>query len=219
MHNNRARIEQALPIEIPYLTPRHLICPLAGVNEEDGPLRSHRARSAQVTAQCRRVSPPVLAHHADGKIAIEHFRMQGIVVADGGYAAQEVPDPSPPHTHVFRHGAMDRNDLRKAVMNVHSPLDIVAIWSSGQSRKERELQVIVRIDESGQYEESAKIKDRPIGRSRSAASSFAQGTVESPAAQLQRTAFTRMRAGGAASAAKNEWIRRAMVSHAVFRAT
>ena len=72
-------------------------------------------------------------------------------------AAKKISNPAPPKAHIFRHGPMLGDKMRKLVVDVFSPIDVVPIGRIGQSWVKCEFQMVMRIDESRQKEKAGEV--------------------------------------------------------------
>ena len=78
-------------------------------------------------------------------------------------SAKQVSYAAPPYTHIFRNGPMFCDEIWEFLMYVFSPIDVIAIRRVGQPWKERELQVIVRVDQAGHEQKPAEVNLRTVG--------------------------------------------------------
>jgi hypothetical protein len=123
------------------------------------------------------------------------------VVADGGYSAKKVSQATPPKANLFGHGSMLRNDVWKSAVYVVSPLDVIAIGRIPQSREQSKLQVIVRIHEAGQEQESAEVDQWGFRFDAGQTGRGAQDTGDAVASDLNRGMRSLSRSEGASSTA------------------
>ena len=81
-------------------------------------------------------------------------------------AAEQISYPTPPKTNIFRNSPVLGNHVRELVVDVLSPIDVVAIGRISQAGEKRILEMVVRVDEAGQNQEPGKINRRVGARPR-----------------------------------------------------
>ncbi len=96
MDKHRAVVESVYAIEIEDLVRAFFVEPSASMQNEwqIGPALSEFA--GEIWLKRGRVRPTKLRHHADRKPGVQYLLAQRVVMADGGYAAEQIADPSPP---------------------------------------------------------------------------------------------------------------------------
>jgi hypothetical protein len=90
--------------------------------------------------------PAIFLDNSDWKIISSQLRPERIVMTNCRDSAKQVSYAAPPYTHIFRNGPMLCDEIWEFLMYIFSPIDVIAIRRGGQPWKERELQVIVRVD-------------------------------------------------------------------------
>src|ERR1700743_2357499 len=73
------------------------------------------------------------------------------------YAAHEIANASPPQSGALGNLLMGRNDIGIICVNVFRPLLGVLVISATEPGEERELQMVVRIDESGEEKIASEV--------------------------------------------------------------
>ena len=76
-------------------------------------------------------------------------------MTDSCDSAKKVPYAAPPYPHILRDRPMLCNNIRKLLVYVLSPIDIIAIRRIRQPREKSELQMIVRVDKTRHNQEAA----------------------------------------------------------------
>lgn len=160
MDQNGSIVQQPQPLKLPNLIAGLLVVPLAGMDDERSAVRSLGTRPAQISAERYTVRPPVPADDAHGKMRVLQLRAWRIVMAHRGDPAEQIPDAAPPEPHRIGDQMLSCDHLSEAMMDVVSPLDVVAIRRPAQPWVKGKLQMIVRIDQSRQDQVAAEIDGR-----------------------------------------------------------
>ena len=113
----------------------------------------------QVWIHLQRMRPAKPGENTDGEVGGEQFARKRVVMADGGYAAEQIADGSPPKTNGLRHLAMTSDERGVGAMDLFGPFDGVLIRSCAEIGKEAELKVIMCVDEAGKQQISGQIDD------------------------------------------------------------
>lgn len=105
----------------------------------------------------QRVGPSIMFHDANRKIVIEN-RLVRIVMANRRDTARQISQAAPQQAQPLGNLQMlaDRRLVR--MIDVPRPLRCVRILTPAQTRKQRELEMIVRVDQSGQNLQPVKIQ-------------------------------------------------------------
>src|SRR6202522_700743 len=101
--------------------------------------------------------PAVFLDHSYRKIFPLHLGPERIVVPYRCCSAEQVSYAAPPQTQAFGHGPVLCNNIGKLLVDVRPPVNVISIGRIRQPAKDRELQMIVCVDESGHNEEATKV--------------------------------------------------------------
>ena len=112
------------------------------------------------------VRPAILTRHVYRELSVEYVAQIGIMVRDRGYATEQVADSSPQHAGIARRTQAFLDGWLFGVMNICGPIAPAWIGAASQPWKERELQMVMSIDEPGKDDVAGEI-DR----------SFAEGGI------------------------------------------
>src|SRR6516162_3958033 len=104
------------------------------------------------------MGPAEVFEDAKGEIFGEDRGIVGIVVTDGGCAAEKIADAAPPEP-CFPRNLTVVGDLGTAgLVDVFSPFEKVLVAAATEPREKREFEMVVSVDEAGENEESVEIK-------------------------------------------------------------
>jgi len=112
---------------------------------------------AEIASQGKRVTPPILPRHSDGKVISPQLRPERIMMTYRSHAAQKIAKPAPPQPRALRNRVMGRDDVRKLAMNVLSPFHVISVRRISEPWIQSELQMIVRVYQSRQNHVSGQI--------------------------------------------------------------
>jgi hypothetical protein len=84
------------------------------------------------------------------------------VVTDCCDPGEEVSYSTPPKAQISRDGPMLRDCLRKFVMDIVAPLDVIPIGRIPQPGEKCKLQMIVRVHQAGQKQEPIEVDLFPV---------------------------------------------------------
>ena len=117
-------------------------------------------------------------------------------------ASQKVPYPAPPVANVLGYRSVRCDDIRKRGMDVFSPLEVIPVGWIAQVRKQREMQMVMRVDQSWHDQKAAQIDVYALGCLRERRSSITPNTCKPPVSNLYGASHTIVRANSAADSVK-----------------
>ena len=110
-----------------------------------------------VVVQVHGVGPGEVALDSDGEAIVEDLFDIGIVMTDGGDAAEEIADSAPPEAHIFGNLTMLADGRDLGMMNVLGPLDKAAVSALAEAGEQRKFQMIVGVDKAREQQETGQI--------------------------------------------------------------
>ena len=122
------------------------------------------------------MGPAEVFENANGEIFGEDRGIVGIVVTDGGCAAEKIADAAPPEASFAWNLTVFGDRGTAGLVDVFDPFEEVLVAAATEPREKREFEMVVSVDEAGKNEESVEVKrEFRIGgekRERAAVKSF-----------------------------------------------
>src|ERR1700688_1991337 len=111
----------------------------------------------KIASKSYRMSPAEFLDNPHREILSSQVRPKRVVVTYRCYSAKKVANAAPPEAHIFGHRPVLCYYIGELAVYVLSPIDVVLIGRICQPGKEGQMQMVVRVDESGQNQETTEI--------------------------------------------------------------
>jgi hypothetical protein len=157
MHDDSARIESAEAIEGEELLLRKGVDSFTDVDDEWTSRWSGGVRAMNVAAQSERVCPSIALHDANGEVSVAQRLPERVMVAYRGNAAEEIANAAPAEADFFGNGSVPGDEVAGGGVDVLSPFDVVAIGRMAEAWIERQVKVLMRVDQARHDEIAAEV--------------------------------------------------------------
>src|SRR5215469_8275530 len=127
------------------------------MNDERTLVRCFRKSAPDVFFKWERVRPTVLSQDTNRKLFSKDVGFVGIVVTDRRNAGEQVFDPSPPEPHRFWYRQVFAQQRTIRLINIPRPGFTIRIGTISEPRKEIKFEMVVCVNQSGQYQIAIEI--------------------------------------------------------------